>query len=217
MTNFDFLKKIDSNLYEIIKDAEKLYTSEFFEQCMGQTRRFGEQMCKSILADKRQYDGSFDDMIATLKDQATSIPEKEFIDDLYFLKKQGNISIHSSSVKRDGSAALECLQRAFEAAINYAVFYKKGNKSILKNQYDIELLMTGKAGKNSLSEKYEIKKKETKKSGNNSNKKTPAPVKQSYTMKPKSYTQNGGITPFWKFVGISSIISAILILLIAVL
>ena len=48
MTNFDFLKKIDANLYEIIKEAEKLYTAEFFEQCMGQTRRFGEQMCKEI-------------------------------------------------------------------------------------------------------------------------------------------------------------------------
>ena len=134
MTNFDFLKKIDSNLYEIITEAEKLYASEFFEQCMGQTRRFGEQMCKSILADKRQYDGSFDEMLATLKDQATSIPEKEFIDDLYFLKKQGNISVHSSTVKRDGITALECLQRAFEASINYAVFYKKGSKTILKKQ-----------------------------------------------------------------------------------
>ena len=30
MTNFDFLKKIDVNLYEIIKEAEKLYTAEFF-------------------------------------------------------------------------------------------------------------------------------------------------------------------------------------------
>ena len=217
MTNFDFLKKIDANLYEIIKEAEKLYTAEFFEQCMGQTRRFGEQMCKSILAERRQYDGSFDDMIATLKDHATSIPEKEFVDDLYFLKKQGNISVHSSTVKKDGMAALECLQRAFEAAINYAVFYKKGNKSILKNQYDIELLMTGKTGKSSLSEKYETKKKETKKSGNGSNKKTSAPVKQSYTMKPKTYAKSKGITPFWFFVGISSIISAILILLIAVL
>lgn len=217
MTNFDFLKKIDANLYEIIKEAEKLYTAEFFEQCMGQTRRFGEQMCKSILAEKRQYDGSFDDMIATLKDHATSIPEKEFVDDLYFLKKQGNISVHSSTVKKDGMAALECLQRAFEAAINYAVFYKKGNKSILKNQYDIELLMTGKTGKSSLSEKYETKKKETKKSRNGSNKKTSAPVKQSYTMKPKTYAKSKGITPFWFFVGISSIISAILILLIAVL
>ena len=217
MTNFDFLKKIDVNLYEIIKEAEKLYTAEFFEQCMGQTRRFGEQMCKSILAERRQYDGSFDDMIATLKDHATSIQEKEFVNDLYLRKKQDNISVHSSTVKRDGMAALECLQRAFEAAINYAVFYKKGNKSILINQYDIEHMMTGKTGKSSLSEKYETKKKETKKSGNGSNKKTSAPVKQSYTMKPKTYNKNKGITPFWIFVGISSIISTILILLIAVL
>ena len=217
MTNFDFLKKIDFNLYEIISEAEKLYTAEFFEQCMGQTRRFGEQMCKSILADRRQYDGSFDDMIATLKDQATSIPEKEFINDLYFLKKQGNVSVHSSTVKKDGVTALECLQRAFEAAINYVVFYKKESKSILKKQYDIELLMTGKIGKNSLSEKYETKKKETKKSGSGSSKKTFAPVKQSYTMKPKPYAQKKRVSLFWYFVGTSSIISAILILLIAVL
>lgn len=217
MTNFDFLKKIDFNLYEIISEAEKLYTAEFFEQCMGQTRRFGEQMCKSILADRRQYDGSFDDMIATLKDQATSIPEKEFVDDLYFLKKQGNVSVHSSTVKKDGVTALECLQRAFEAAINYVVFYKKESKSILKKQYDIELLMTGKIGKNSLSERYETKKKEVKKSGKSCNKKTSIPVKQSYTMKQKPYAQKKRVSLFWYFVGISSIISAILILLIAVL
>ena len=217
MTNFDFLKKIDFNLYEIISEAEKLYTAEFFEQCMGQTRRFGEQMCKSILADRRQYDGSFDDMIATLKDQATSIPEKEFVNDLYFLKKQGNVSVHSSTVKKDGVTALECLQRAFEAAINYVVFYKKESKSILKKQYDIELLMTGKIGKNSLSEKYETKKKEVKKSGKSCNKKTSIPVKQSYIMKQKPYAQKKGVSLFWYFVGISSIISAILILLIAVL
>ena len=130
MTNFDFLKKLDNNLYDIITEAEKLYTSEFFEQCIGQTRRFGEQMCKNILASKRQYDGSFDEMLATLKDEAHSIPEKEFIDDLYFLKKQGNISVHSSTVKRDGILAFECLQRAFEASINYAVLYKKGSKTI---------------------------------------------------------------------------------------
>ena len=74
MTNFDFLKPLDSNLYEIITEAEKLYTSEFFEQCMGQTRRFGEQMCKSILAEKRLFDGSFDDMLGTLKDNATTVP-----------------------------------------------------------------------------------------------------------------------------------------------
>ncbi len=204
MTNFDFLKKLDNNLYDIITEAEKLYTSEFFEQCIGQTRRFGEQMCKNILASKRQYDGSFDEMLATLKDEAHSIPEKEFIDDLYFLKKQGNISVHSSTVKRDGILAFECLQRAFEASINYAVLYKKGSKTILKKQYDINLLMTGKP---SLKDEYaerseEIKKKKPSKS------KKPAP-QQVYSMK----TSNKNKKPiFWIFVGVSTVISAVMLL-----
>ena len=197
MNNFDFLKKIDNDLYEIITDAEKLYASEFFEQCMGQTRRFGEQMCKSILSDYRLE--SFDDMLATLKDKAASIPEKEFVDDLYFLKKQGNLSVHSSKVKQDGIAALECLQRAFEAAINYAVLYKKGNKSILKKQYDIELLVTGKRG---LKEKYEKQK---------SAKSAKQKETQSYTMKPKTQKAKKGISAFWIFVAISSLISLIFI------
>ena len=213
MANFDFLKKIDSNLYEIIMEAEKLYASEFFEQCMGQTRRFGEQMCKAILADKRQYDGSFDEMLATLKDQATSIPEKEFIDDLYFLKKQGNISVHSSTVKRDGITALECLQRAFEASLNYAVFYKKGNKTILKKQYDVELLVTGKPG---LNEKYEAQKQKTKKS-NSTKSTTKSAPKQSYTMKPSKSKKQGSITPFWIFVGVASIVSLVMLIFMAVI
>ena len=213
MANFDFLKKIDSNLYEIIMEAEKLYASEFFEQCMGQTRRFGEQMCKAILADKRQYDGSFDEMLATLKDQATSIPEKEFIDDLYFLKKQGNISDHSSTVKRDGITALECLQRAFEASLNYAVFYKKGNKTILKKQYDVELLVTGKPG---LNEKYEAQKQKTKKSNSTKSTTKSAPT-QSYTMKPSKPKKQGSITPFWIFVGVTSIVSLVMLIFMAVI
>lgn len=205
MNNFDFLKKIDNNLYDIITEAEKLYTAEFFEQCMGQTRRFGEQMCKNILAQKRQYDGSFDEMLATLKDNALSIPEKEFIDDLYFLKKQGNISVHSSTVKRDGILAFECLQRAFEASINYAVLYKKGSKTILKRQYDVNLLMTGKP---SLKEEYEERREEIKKKKPSTKSKKPA-QQQVYSMK----TSNKNRKPiFWIFVGISSIISAIMLL-----
>ena len=204
MTNFDFLKKLDNNLYDIITEAEKLYTSEFFEQCIGQTRRFGEQMCKNILASKRQYDGSFDEMLATLKDEAHSIPEKEFIDDLYFLKKQGNISVHSSTVKRDGILAFECLQRAFEASINYAVLYKKGSKTILKKQYDINLLMTGKP---SLKDEYEERCEEIKKKKPSKSKK-PAP-QQVYSMK----TSNKNKKPiFWIFVGVSSVISAVMLL-----
>lgn len=204
MTNFDFLKKLDNNLYDIITEAEKLYTSEFFEQCIGQTRRFGEQMCKNILASKRQYDGSFDEMLATLKDEAHSIPEKEFIDDLYFLKKQGNISVHSSTVKRDGILAFECLQRAFEASINYAVLYKKGSKTILKKQYDINLLMTGKP---SLKDEYAERSEEIKKKKPSKPQK-PAP-QQVYLMK----TSNKNKKPiFWIFVGVSTVISAVMLL-----
>ncbi len=204
MTNFYFLKKIDNNLYDIITEAEKLYTSEFFEQCIGQTRRFGEQMCKNILASKRQYDGSFDEMLATLKDSACSIPEKEFIDDLYFLKKQGNISVHSSTVKRDGILAFECLQRAFEASINYAVLYKKGSKTILKKQYDINLLMTGKP---SLKEEFEERSEKIKKKKPSKPKKPAS--QQVYSMK----TSNKNKKPiFWIFVGISSATSAIILL-----
>ena len=202
MTNFDFLEKIDANLYEIIMEAEKLYTAEFFEQCMGQTRRFGEQMCKAILTEKRQFGGSFDDMLATLKDQAKTMVEKEFIDDLYFLKKQGNLSVHSSSVKRDGVTALECLQRAFEASINFAVFYKKASKSVLNKHYDIELLMTGKPD---LTTKYQTQKKKTVK-------KEIKNVKQSYSMKPSKPKRNG-ISGFWIFVCVSFFISLILLLI----
>ena len=44
MGNFSFLKSLDKNLYEIISDAEKLYRDEYFEQCIGQTRRFAENV-----------------------------------------------------------------------------------------------------------------------------------------------------------------------------
>lgn len=207
MDNFDFLKKIDKDLYEIIAEAEKLYASEFFEQCMGQTRRFGERMCKSILADKRFYDMSFDDMLATLKDKAVSVPEKEFVEDLYFLKKQGNLSVHSAKVKKDGITALECLQRAFEAAINFAVFYRKSNKCILKKQYDINLLITGKP---SLKEKYESQGKLVQKEKKRS-------LKQSHTMKVVPNNKKKKISLYWIFVGISAIVSVLLMLIIMII
>ena len=61
-TNFDFLKKVDTNLFEIISEAEKLYRDEYFEQCMGQTRRFGENVCKKVLGANRTTEKTFDDM-----------------------------------------------------------------------------------------------------------------------------------------------------------
>ena len=155
MNNFDFLKPIDKNLFEIITDAEKLYRDEYFEQCVGQTRRFAENVCKNVLGDRRTCEKTFDEMLATLKDKAGKAEqEKEFINDLYFLKREGNNSVHSSSVKKDGIIALECLQRAFEISINYAVYYQKAKTNLLKLRYDTELLVTGEKSKQALAEKY---------------------------------------------------------------
>lgn len=160
VTNFQFLKKVNKNLFEIISEAEKLYCDEYFEQCMTQTRRFGEQICKEMLIENNKQTGSFDEMLATLKDNSTgSIQEKEFIDDLYFLKKNGNQSVHSGKVKKDAMTALECLKRSFEIAINYSVYNLGASANILKLNYDVELLITEKKSKPSLKEKYEAEKK----------------------------------------------------------
>jgi len=155
VANFDFLKKIDSDLFEIIDEAEHLYRDEYFDQCMAQTRRFGENVCKNVLGNKRTIEDTFDEMLATLKDNGSGeVQEKEFIDDLYFLKKHGNDAVHSSRVNRSGMDALECLQRAFEVAINYSVYNKGAKESILNLRYDTELLVTGEKSKKSLSERY---------------------------------------------------------------
>ena len=205
MSNFSFLKSLDKNLYEIISDAEKLYRDEYFEQCIGQTRRFGENICKQVLGSARTTEKTFDDMLATLKDKSNqSEQEREFIEDLYFLKREGNNSVHASTVKKDGIVALECLQRAFEVSINYAVFYAKARNNLLKLRYDTELLITGEKSKKSLAEKYnEAKKTSTK------TKTTKKTEKQSHTMKP-SQPKNNNI--FWIFVGISAIVSTVLVL-----
>ena len=158
-TNFQFLKKVNKNLFEIISDAEKLYRDEYFEQCMAQTRRFGEQICKDMLSQNNKQTGSFDEMLATLKDHSNgNAQEKEFIDDLYFLKKNGNQSVHSGTVKKDAMTALECLKRSFEIAINYSVYNQGANANILKLDYDVELLVTDKKSKKSLKERYEEEK-----------------------------------------------------------
>lgn len=216
-TNFDFLKKVDTNLFEIISEAEKLYRDEYFEQCMGQTRRFGENVCKKVLGANRTTEKTFDDMLATLKDCSTGEDvEKEFIDDLYFLKKHGNNAVHSSSVKKDGMEALECLQRAFEVAINYSVYNRSASSNILKLRYDTELLITGKKKEKSLAEKYtEAKKQTTKKT-------TTKPKAKKNTTNKKKFQKQSSVmvckTPkkrislYWIFVGISCIISLTIIL-----
>lgn len=215
-TNFDFLKSVDKNLFEIITEAEKLYRDEYFEQCMGQTRRFGEHVCKQVLGKNRTSENTFDQMLATLKDKGNgSEQEKEFVNDLYFLKKHGNESVHSAKVKKDGMEALECLQRAFEVGINYAVYNKKAKTNILKLRYDTELLVTGKKSKKSLSEKYlEEKAKEksfTKRKNSLKTKNSKSSKKQVYSM--KSESASNGIPFYWIFVGFSFVVAVIVMLI----
>lgn len=219
-TNFDFLKPIDKNLFDIISEAEKLYRDEYFEQCMGQTRRFGEHVCKQVLGKNRTSENTFDEMLATLKDKSKGVEqEKEFINDLYFLKKHGNESVHSAKVKKDGMEALECLQRAFEVAINFAVYNKKGKSNILKLRYDTELLVTGIKSKKSLSERYLEEKEKTKtftkRKSTTKSKKSTALKKQSYSIKSKN-NHNNQYPIYWIIVGFSFIVACI-VMLVAIL
>lgn len=162
MSNFDFLKNINENLYIIAADAENLFRDRYFEQCMAQTRRLGEHLCRLVMGEKVQAGDSFDEMLATLKDTPSpSEIEKEFIDDLYFLKKAGNKAVHSLNVSNDGKEALECLERAFEASINFAVYKGGAGEELLNKVFDEELLITGKKSKKiSLQEEYIAKKKQ---------------------------------------------------------
>ena len=192
-----------------------LWNTEYFEQIIGQTRRFAENVCKQVLGSARTTEKTFDDMLATLKDKAChSIQEKEFIDDLYFLKREGNNSVHSENVKNSGMVALECLQRAFELSINYAVYYQKAKSNLLKLQYDTELLITGKKAKKTLKEKYEEEKAKTPVEVEVKNTKP----KKSKTKQTKAKTYNKPNFPIFKwFFILSIIISTVLILTIFLL
>jgi len=216
ITNFDFLKRKDKDLYNIINDAEELYRNEFFEPCMTQTRRFGEIVCKKVLGSRRTTEVTFDAMLATLKDctMGSSEEAKEFVEDLYFLKKHGNEATHSVTIKQDGMEALECLKRAFEIAINYCVYSCNDDRRILKLKYDTELLITQKKKRKTLSKKYEEAK-------NVSSKNKIAKSKEKNT-KPqycsvKSKNQNKKRPYFWYFVGFSAIISIIMALILAII
>ena len=212
-TNFDFLKRNDKSLYDIINDAEKLYRDEYFEQCMTQTRRFGEIVCRNVLGSRRTTEVSFDAMLSTLKDCTLGSSEqaKEFVDDLYFLKKHGNDATHSVTVKQDGMEALECLKRAFEVALNYSVYSLNEDRKILKLRYDVELLVTGKKSRKKLAEKYEEEKTKTTKKKTNSTK----PKPQYCSVKSKS--QKPKRPYFWYFVGTSALISAVMLIILAVI
>lgn len=198
-TNFQFLKSINADLFEIITEAEELYRDEYFDQCMTQTRRFAEHVCKDILIQNNVPTGSFDEMISTLKDNSNGhIQEKEFIEDLYFLKRNGNQSVHSGKVKKNGMTALECLKRSFEIAINYGVYQKRANVNILKLNYDVELLVTGKKSKVSLKEKYENEKK--KQDYVSSSKVSKPNLKPDRAQKKKVFVGKTNISVFWKVI-----------------
>lgn len=228
-TNFDFLKKVDKNLFEIVAEAEKLYRDEYFEQSMVQTRRFGEHVCKKVLGKNRTTEETFDEMLATLNDCSFgNIEEKEFINDLYFLKKHGNSAVHSGSVKKDGMEALECLKRAFEVAISYCIYNRKANPKIMRLSYDTELLVTGEKNKK-LSDRYKeakekavkssdfdepkLKKSSAKKSKSTKTTKKKTTKKQSSVMVCKS---KKSFPIFWILVGITFVISLFIFLVLFV-
>lgn len=222
MSNFNFIKNINKDLYSLASDAEKLFRDEYFEQCCTQTRRFAENVCKSMLQNFEISHSSFDDMLNFLKDNSqNTVREKEFIDDLYFLKRAGNSSVHSSKVKQDGNLALECLQRSFEIAINY-VYKTTANESVLKLRYDMELLATGKKSKKSLSEKYtERKEKETKKLKPEKTEKKSSETKKQTRKKEQTKhiksTKPALTIPFWKMlliaIGATAALNLILFLM----
>lgn len=228
-TNFDFLKKVDKNLFEIVAEAEKLYRDEYFEQSMVQTRRFGEHVCKKVLGKNRTTEETFDEMLATLNDCSFgNIEEKEFINDLYFLKKHGNSAVHSGSVKKDGMEALECLKRAFEVAISYCIYNRKANPKIMRLSYDTELLVTGEKTKK-LSDRYKEAKEKTVKSSDfdepKLKKSSATKSKSTKTTKKKTTKKQSSVMVckskksfpiFWILVGITFIISLLIFLVLFV-
>ena len=154
-SNFDFLKSVDKKLFDLIETAEQLYRDEYFDQCIVQTRKFAENICKKLLGGKKTTEKTFDEMLATLCDKSTgSQQEKEIIEDLYFIKREGNKSAHNSTQALPASTALECLQRAFEVGINFAFSRNPNKTKLLKLEFDIELLITGEKTKKTLKEKY---------------------------------------------------------------
>ncbi len=187
MSNFIFLKKNNENLYNIISEAEKLFADEYFEQAVVQSRRFAENLCKDLLQENVLPDETFDSMINRLKDKSFgNIRMQEFTDDLYFLKKQGNNSVHSAVAVKDGKIALECMERAYEIAVFYSNVKYGYNKKLDKSVFSEEILMTGKASSSGkLKEKYSTELKKTRKTSSASKLK-----KTSHKLDEKSKNNN---------------------------
>lgn len=156
MSNFLFLKKHNEKLYNIIIEAECLFRDQYFEQSMVQIRRFAENLCRDLMQDKVLPEDNFDTMIEKIKDNSfDNIRMQELAQDLYFIKKQGNTSAHSSNATKDGELALDCLERAYEIAIFYSNTKFGYDKKLDKTVFSEELLMTDKkTSKKELKEIY---------------------------------------------------------------
>lgn len=147
-SNFDFLEKIDTEIFNLAKTSEKLFRDEYFEQCITQTRKLAERIIRIVLGNSATIEDSFDDMIYKLKTVSkNTMREQEFVSDMYFLKKQGNIATHGEKIENCGEVALDCLEHAFEACINFA--YAKTNDDTLNRLiFDEKLLVLGEKNDN---------------------------------------------------------------------
>lgn len=147
-SNFDFLQKVDNEIFNLAKTAEKLFRDEYFEQCITQTRKLAERIIRNVLGNSATVEDSFDDMLYKLKTVSkNTMREQEFISDMYFLKKQGNLATHGEKIENSGEVALDCLEHAFEACINFA--YSKTNDDTLNRLiFDEKLLVLGEKNQN---------------------------------------------------------------------
>lgn len=147
-SNFDFLEKIDSEIFNLAKTAEKLFRDEYYEQCITQLRKLAERIIRNVLGNSATVEDSFDDMLYKLKTVSkNTMREQEFISDMYFLKKQGNLATHGKKIENCGQVALDCLEHAFEACINFA--YSKTNDDTLNRLiFDEKLLVLGEKNQN---------------------------------------------------------------------
>jgi len=149
-SNFDFLENIDSELYLNIEEAQKLFRDEYFNQSMVQIRIFAEKMSKKILNSPDNL--TFDDTLNCLKDKIKTDKEREFIEDLFFIKREGNKCAHGEDVS--AITVLEAIKRAFEASINYANALKKTSKFDKLNFDETMLITTKPIKENTIVEKY---------------------------------------------------------------
>lgn len=152
--NFDFLEEVDKDLYSTIIDAQNLFCSGYFNQCCVNVRIFGEKMAQKILPN--QTNSTFDDILNCLKDRIKTQKERELIEDLFFIKQQGNKAAHGESLS--SLEALEVLKRAFEASINYC-YHKTKNEKIEQLLFDTNLLISN---QKSIKEKIVEAKKDNK-------------------------------------------------------